>query len=87
MASNIKDEAVHRDARRLAVLTGKSLTAAVRDALAARLAEVEHEHAETAGDRSADAILQAARGVRAALGAGGHSADHAALQGDDGLPQ
>lgn len=86
IAFNIKDEAVHRDARRLADLTGQSLTGAVRDALAARLIQIEHEHAEATGGHSAEAILEAVRGVRAALGAGAHSADHAALYGDDGLP-
>lgn len=86
MALNIKDEAAHRDARRLAALSGKSLTAVVRDALAARLEQVEREQAGGAGGRSAEAILDAARGVRATLRTGGHSADHAALYGDDGLP-
>jgi len=86
MAPNIMDEAVHRDARRLAVLTGKSLTAVVREALAAKLEEVEQEQAATAAGGNADTILAAARGVRAALGSTGHSADHAELYGEDGLP-
>ena len=86
MALNIKDEAVHRDARRLAALTGRSITAVVREALAEKLQEVEQERAAASSGRSAEAILEAARKVGATLGTGGHSADHAELYGDDGLP-
>jgi len=86
MALNIEDETAHGDARRLAALTGKSLTAVVRDALAARLEQIEQERAARAADRSGEAILAAARRVRAALGTVGHSADHRDLYDDDGLP-
>lgn len=84
MALNIKDEAVHRDARRLAALTGKTITTVVREAVAARLEEVEA--AEVPVGRRAEAILAAAHGVRASLVGARHSADHADLYGDDGLP-
>jgi antitoxin VapB len=41
MALNIKDEEVHRLARRLMAATGESMTTAVRTAIAERLARLE----------------------------------------------
>jgi len=43
MSLNIKSEEAHRLAKRLAEQTGESLTAAVTNALKARLSEVERE--------------------------------------------
>lgn len=45
MPLNIKDAATHDLARRLAAATGESLTAAVRTALAERLARIERKAA------------------------------------------
>lgn len=85
MPLNIKDEDVHRDARRLAAITGQSITNAVREAVAERLRALERDQQRGAPRRSAAAILAAARDCRATLGLEGHSADHADLYGDDGL--
>ena len=86
MALNIKDEAVHRNARRLATLTGQSITDVVRDAIAAKLREAERRQADAANGRNAEALLEAAAACKATLRLGGHAADHASLYGDDGLP-
>lgn len=85
MPLNIKDEDVHRDALRLAAMTGQSITAAVREAVAERLRALERDQQRSKPRRSAAAILAAARDCRATLGLDGHSADHAHLYGEDGL--
>lgn len=50
MALNIKDEAAHELARRLATATGENLTQAVRTALLERLARVEREAGRASDD-------------------------------------
>ena len=89
MPLNIKDEAVHAKARRLAELTGTSITGAVGDAIERRLAELE-------GAREADriqrlrAMQEIARKFAASLPPdhGATSTDHAELLYDeDGLPK
>lgn len=86
MPLNIKDEDVHRDARRLAELTGQSITGAVREAVAERLRALERERKREKRTRDAAAILAAARDCKVTLGLEGHSSDHEDLYGADGLP-
>lgn len=87
MALNIKDEAVTRQARRLAALTGQSITGAVREAVSERLREVERQAGQAAPARTPERLLVMARKIAAGLKNGGDSSDHADLYGDDGLPQ
>ena len=89
MPLNIKDEAVHAKAKRLAELTGRSITAAVSDAIDHRLAEVEGAR-EAEAARRLRAMKQVAREFRERLPAdhGATSTDHAELLYDeDGLPK
>ncbi|MFC3227908.1 type II toxin-antitoxin system VapB family antitoxin [Marinibaculum pumilum] len=85
MPLNIKDEEVHRQARELAELTGKSITAAVREAIEEKLA------AARAGAEprrpNADALLAIARRCSARLKARGLTSDHSDLYDDQGLPR
>ncbi|MEM0945641.1 MAG: type II toxin-antitoxin system VapB family antitoxin [Pseudomonadota bacterium] len=48
MPLNIKDDKAHADAKRLAALTGETITRAVAEAIAERLAAVEAKHPEGA---------------------------------------
>ena len=77
MPLNIKDETVHAQARKLAGLTGTSITAAVRDALGARLRQVEKGQGEAKPVRSAAQLLDVAHRV-AARAAAGTTGDHEA---------
>jgi antitoxin VapB len=89
MPLNIKDEAVHAKAKRLAELTGASITGAVGDAIARRLAEVERTQ-EADRIRRLRAMEEVARRFSAGLrpGHGATSTDHADLLYDeDGLPK
>lgn len=86
MPLNIKDEAVHAQARRLAALTGCSITAAVRDALAERLRQVERARAPAPVARTPETLLAMAREVAERLKDSERSSDHAALYDDEGLP-
>lgn len=87
MPLNIKDETVHAQARKLAGLTGTSITAAVRDALGARLRQVEKGQGEAKPVRSAAQLLDVARACAAAIKAKGVSSDHSDLYDEQGLPQ
>lgn len=89
MPLNIKDEVVHAKAKRLAELTGTSITGAVGDAIERRLAEVEKTQ-ETDRIRRLRAMEQVARRFAAGLppGHGATSTDHDELLYDeDGLPK
>jgi antitoxin VapB len=89
MPLNIKDEAVHAKARRLAELTGRSITAAVSEAIDHRLAEVEDAR-EPEIRRRSERLLALGRAVAATLprGHGATSTDHDELLYDeDGLPK
>lgn len=86
MPLNIKDAEVHRQARRLAELTGQSLTGAVRDAVAVRLRQLEAAREATTRTRSPEALLALARDIAEHLKDGEHSRDHAELYDEDGLP-
>ncbi|MEO1018936.1 MAG: type II toxin-antitoxin system VapB family antitoxin [Pseudomonadota bacterium] len=87
MPLNVKDEEVHRQARRLAMLTGCTITSAVREAIEMRLRQVEAEQSRNGTPRTAEALLQLGRECAALMGKSEHSSDHAALYGEDGLPK
>ena len=87
MPLNIKDETVHRQAKRLAAVTGHSITRAVGEAIDEKLVRLERA-APPRPVRSGDAILALARQVGALMPPDMTSADHAALlYGPDGLPK
>jgi antitoxin VapB len=86
MPLNIKDDHVHQQARQLAALTGESITAAVRQALAERLSAVRREQEAPAGTRSAERLMALARLCAEQMKPNSHSSDHAVLYGEDGLP-
>jgi antitoxin VapB len=80
MSLNIKDEETHRMARELAALTGKSMTAAVNEALRERLARVKKKGL-------AERIMKISKECAALLN-GEPLPDHAELLYDDrGLPK
>ena len=86
MPLNIKDEAIHRQARQLAMLTGQSITGAVREALAERLRQVAYEREQTPIVRSPETLLALAREIAPYLKDGERSADHVDLYDENGLP-
>ncbi len=87
MPLNIKDEEVHRQARRLAMLTGGTMTNAVREAIDQRIRQIQLERAGTGTTRTADALLELGRQCAALMDESAHSSDHADLYGEDGLPK
>ena len=89
MPLNIKDEAVHAKARRLAELTGASITGAVSEAIDRRLAELETTR-EAEVRRRSERLQEIGRQFRALLPPdhGATSTDHDELLYDeDGLPK
>lgn len=89
MPLNIKDEAVHAKAKRLAELTGQSITAAVGDAIDHRLTAVERAREANIARRK-ERLLALGRAVAATLPPdhGATSTDHGELLYDeDGLPK
>jgi antitoxin VapB len=86
MPLNIKDEQVHQQAKLLAALTGESITSAVREALAERLASVRRQQAEPETTRSAERMMALAKLCASQMQPNQHSSDHAELYGEDGLP-
>ena len=86
MPLNIKDEKVHEAAKRLAELTGQSITGAVRHAIMEQLERVEARSKRRRPDVSAEAILARGRECAANMQSRAHSSDHADLYGADGLP-
>ncbi len=87
MPLNIKDEDVHNQARRLARLTGVSITAAVRQAVTIQLATIEQQNQLAASLRTPDRLLDIARICAEALKPTGLTSQHADLYGEDGLPR
>ena len=89
MPLNIKDQTVHAKAKRLAELTGASITGAVKDAIDRRLAEIEDAREADRATRL-KAMEEIARRFVASLPPdhGATSTDHADLLYDeDGLPR
>ena len=87
MPLNIKDDAVHEQARKLAALTGVSITAAVREAIAERLRHVEAELAAPAHERSGERLLELGRRFSAINKHLGMTSDHSDLYDELGLPK
>lgn len=87
MPLNIKDESVHAQARRLASLTGVSITAAVRDAVARQLDQVEQARRTPEPARSSERLLGIARICAQALKGSELSSDHSDLYDGQGLPR
>ncbi len=87
MPLNIKDPEAHEEAKRLAALTGSTITDAVRAAIREKLDRVEGAaKAKTRKDR-VDSLMALARDCADALDIKGEtSADHADLYDDTGLP-
>jgi antitoxin VapB len=84
MPLNIKDEMVHEKAKLLAKMTGQSITAVVREAIDEKLQNVQ---AKTQQKRmTVEEILALAKDCKKHLPKGVHSADHADLYDDEGMP-
>ncbi len=83
MALNIKDAEILKIARRLAKLTGKSMTEAVRRAVAERLARVEKARGRTA---LADKLDRIALHCASLPRRGARSADKIIGYDESGLP-
>lgn len=85
MSLNIKDPEAHRLARKLATLTGESMTRAVVAALRERLQRVGAPQPPKA---TVEEILEIGRRCAAAMKEPGHSLDHAEwLYDERGLPK
>jgi len=84
MGFNIKNEEAHRLAKKLAVLTGESMTAAVTKALRERLEQVRRAKSDSLADR----LLAIGKRTAAHLKEPFRSADHGELLYDEhGLPR
>ena len=84
MGFNIKNEETHRLARKLADLTGESMTTAVTQAIRERLERVRHAKRGSLADR----LLVIGKRTAVHLKDPFRSADHADLLYDDrGLPR
>ena len=84
MSLNIKNEQTHRLVRKLARLTGRSMTAAVDHAVRKELKEVEAKH----GDDRLERILKIAREAAPLWDKRLKSVDHGDLLYDEkGLPK
>jgi antitoxin VapB len=84
MSLNIKSEEAHRLVRELAELTGQSMTAAVIDAVRARLAEVKRERGTSLSDR----LMAISRDTAPRFKEPYRSVDHGDLLYDElGLPR
>ena len=84
MGFNIKNDEAHRLAKKLAGLTGESMTAAVTEALRERLERVRHAKSGNLADR----LLAIGKKTAAHLKEPFRSADHADLLYDErGLPR
>ena len=84
MGLNIKNEETHRLAQELATLTGKSMTAAVTEAVRERLDRLRRANDVSLADR----LVEIGRDCAAHLKEPFRSADHGELLYDDhGLPR
>jgi antitoxin VapB len=86
MPLNIKDEDVHAKARQLAVLTGVSITAAVRDAVSQQLNQITRERLQAVPAKSPDKLMELARVCAEAINGAGLTSDHSDLYDDRGMP-
>ncbi|PIW27970.1 MAG: PSK operon transcription factor [Rhodobacterales bacterium CG15_BIG_FIL_POST_REV_8_21_14_020_59_13] len=84
MTLSIKDPETDRLARKLAELSGLSITVAVREALEAEIARLEREAGK---DARAEKLREIVSRFPREYFKGITSADHDFLYGDDGLPE
>jgi len=84
MGFNIKNEEAHRLAKKLAALTGDSMTAAVTEAIRERLEHVRRARSDSLADRLLAIGKRTAKHLKQPF----RSADHAELLYDErGLPR
>ncbi len=87
MGMNIKNPEAHQLARRIADLTGETVTGAVTESLRERLERLESGRSDDRG-RLAEHLLAIGRDCAARLPDSVRSVDHdALLYGPDGLPR
>ena len=82
MALNIKDPETDRMARRLATLTGESITAAVKTAVRERIEREERER----GKASVEELMAIARRIASRIDRGGQTPDEIIGYDERGLP-
>ncbi len=84
MSLNIKNNDAHKLARKVARLTGESLTQAVTESLRERLQRIEHKPAVRLSER----LIEIGRDCSHRLKEPFRSGDHGdLLYGEDGLPK
>lgn len=86
MALNIKDPQTDALVRRLAAMTGESITDATRTAVEERLARLERRRPATTARDAVLSIMDRGRARAALRGPGGPSEDEILGYGPDGLP-
>jgi len=88
MGMNIKDEETHQLARRLATVTGETVTAAVKQSLRERLDRLSTKRKKSEDDDRLDRILKIAREAAPLWKEPYKSMDHGDLLYDEqGLPK
>lgn len=86
MSLNLKNDEVHELAKKLASLTGETMTAAVTEAVRERLERVREQQSTAGG--MAERLMAIGRDCAARMKEPWRSADHGELlYGDDGLPK
>jgi hypothetical protein len=80
MTLNIKNDEIYRDVKKLAELTGVSMTAAVGEAVAKRLAELEPKPTELERQKKIAELTKIALEMAAELKESGISSDHTERQ-------
>ena len=88
MTLNIKNDEIYRDVKKLAELTGVSMTAAVGEAVAKRLTEIEAKPTEIerhARKAKFDELMKIAEECGRELKESGISSDHSFLYDENGL--
>jgi len=86
MTLNIKNEVIYRDVKKLAELTGVSMTAAVGEAVAKRLTEIEAQSERQSRKAKFDELIKIAEECGRELKESGISSDHSFLYDERGLP-
>ncbi len=87
MSLNIKNDEIYRDVKKLAELTGMSMTAAVGEAVAKRLAEIETQSERQSRKAKFDELMKIAEECGRELKESGISSDHSFLYDERGMPQ
>ncbi|HYA17259.1 MAG TPA: type II toxin-antitoxin system VapB family antitoxin [Bryobacteraceae bacterium] len=86
MSLNLKNDEVHELARKLAALTGETMTAAVTEAVRERLERVRDQQSPSGG--MAQRLMAIGRDCAARIKEPWRSVDHGdLLYGEDGLPR